>query len=151
MNGSRLVFQLLKIVVGFVSALVLCSLFLTWGFFQWDLPEDHPAVWGAITGTGLVTASVIGSVVAVPAGLVILLAELFRVRSLLVYLAGAGLMAFGLWTLGAGDSQTGLRPGTSVALAAGFVAGAVYWGIAGRTAGSWRARPASGARETNAD
>ena len=59
----------------------------------------------------------------------------------------AGVIAFLIWTLGSGAQTSQLRPGSVVALAGGFLAGAVYWLIAGRTSGSWRSGSGAGGRQ----
>ena len=79
-----------------------------------------------------------GSLAFVPAAVAIVLAETLAWRGIIYHLAAAGLIALGLWTLGGEAMEPGPRPGTSVALAAGFFGGLVYWLIAGRSSGKWR-------------
>jgi hypothetical protein len=76
---------------------------------------------------------------------VILLAESFSVRSVLVYAVAGGLIGlFCGYTLGFVEYAHRFRIdapfGTNFELmaAAGIAAGLVYWLIAGRTAGFWR-------------
>jgi hypothetical protein len=139
LNGTLFIWQLIKIIVGFVIAVIASGLFLSWGLFQPGSPEADPAAFAAMIGTAFVTASVLGAVAFVPAACVILLSEIARLSGIVFYLASAGAIAFLLWTLD-GTADAGLRPGSPVVLAAGFVSGAVYWIIAGRTAGSWHPR-----------
>jgi hypothetical protein len=85
-----------------------------------------------------------------PLAILIAVAEIFNVRSLLIYaVAGAAILLLGY-------SASGLAPpsyeesidyppppishATQVAAAAGIVFGGVYWLIAGRKAGRWRER-----------
>lgn len=143
MDGFSFFLQLVKIVFGFILALVTCGLFLAWGFFQPTHPQSDPAGFAAAIGTGLVTASVLGGVVFVPVGLVILISEVGRFSSLIFHLAAAGVIALLVWTLGGPDDGAAPRPGTTVVLAAGFMAGFVYWVLAGRTAGCWQRRSAT--------
>ncbi len=139
MDGGKLLFQLLKIVFGFILALVASGIFLAWGYFRAGSPDGDPVVFAAMVGTGLVGASVIGGTVLIPASVLILLAEMMRLRGLIYCLAAGGGVAFLVWTLGdASQAAEGVRPGTAIALTAGFLGGAVYWLVAGRTAGSWR-------------
>ncbi|KZM50661.1 translation initiation factor IF-3 [Labrenzia sp. OB1] len=130
-------FQFLRIVCGFVLAVIACGLFLAWGFFRVTHPDQDPVAFAAMTGSGLVGASVIGGTVLVPAAVLIVIAEGVRLRSFIFHVAAAGGIAFLVWTLGAGSGTSDWRPGSAVVLAAGFLAGAVYWLIAGRTSGGW--------------
>lgn len=145
-DAGRLLWQIVKIVFGYGLALCSAGMFLAWGFFQPHGIETDPVGFAATVWSGAVSGVVIGGMAALPAFAAILLAELFRLNSLILNLAAGGLIAFGLWSVGGGDvaaAEPALRPGTSVALAAGFVAGFVYWLIAGRTAGRWRLNGAS--------
>ncbi len=147
MDGGKLLFQLVKIVCGYIAGLVACGIFLAWGFFQPLHPGDDPVAFATMVGTGLVSASVVGASALVPAAVAIAVSESMRLRGLIFHLGISGGIAFILWTLGAADvAQEGLRPGSTVAIASGFLAGAIYWGIAGRTAGGWRRQspPADG-------
>lgn len=85
-----------------------------------------------------------GLFVLLPAALVALGAELFRVRSVLFYLvigAGIGLAVFTLlstwnWSPATLDAETEWH--IVALLGAGLFAGLVYWAIAGCNAGAWR-------------
>jgi hypothetical protein len=145
-NGPQFLFQLLRIVAGFILAVIACGLFLAWGFFRGTHPEVDPVAFGAMFGTGLVGASVVGAASLVPAGVLIAIAEAARLRSLVFHVAAGGALAFVVWTLG-GTGTEGFRPGSAVALASGFIAGAVYWAVAGRRSGDWLGRPQSTASE----
>jgi hypothetical protein len=137
LDGGKFLMQLLKIVCGFILGLMACGIFLAWGIFQSAHPNEDPVAFATMIGTGLVGASVIGATAFVPAALLILVAEIARFRGIVFHVAAAGLVAFLLWTLGTTGNTTEIRPGSAVALSAGFLAGAVYWLIAGRTSGSW--------------
>ncbi|MBD8891999.1 translation initiation factor IF-3 [Roseibium litorale] len=139
-NGSKLIWQLIRISIGFCAAVLTAGLFLAWGYFRAGDPSMDPVGFAAMTGSGLVTASVLGGLAGAPVFCAILAAELLSVRSVIFHAGGAGLIAFGLWSLGA-SAEYGLRPGTTVVLAAGFMAGLVYWIIAGRSSGCWRQTP----------
>ena len=136
MDGGKLLFQLIKIVFGYVSALIGSGLFLAWGLFQANHPGDDPVAFGAMVGTGLVGASVLGAVTLLPAAIAVGLAEFARLRGMVFHIGMGGAIAFVVWTIGAAEN-TDIRPGTAVVLAAGFLAGAIYWLIAGRTSGIW--------------
>lgn len=140
-DAGKLIWQIVKIVFGYGLALTSAGLFLAWGLFQPQGIEADPARFAATIWTGVVSGMIIGGMAAVPAFATIAIAEILRMKSLILNLAAGGLIAFGLWSLGepgVREVEPALRPGTGVALAAGFVAGFVYWLIAGRTAGSWR-------------
>ena len=139
-HGGKLVWQILRIVCGFIAGVLVAGLFLSWGLFQTTGPDQDPIAFAAMLGTGFVTASVLGSVVFIPAAVAILLAELLAWRGIIYHLAAAGLIALGLWTIGDQTMASGPKPGTSVALAAGFLSGLVYWLIAGRSSGQWRSK-----------
>jgi len=146
LNGGKFLFQLLKVVVGFIGAVLACGLFLAWGFFRAGAPETDPVGFAATVGTGFVTASVVGATALVPAVFLIGLAEAARLRSMIFHVGAAGALAFALWTLGEDVGTAEMRPGSAVALAAGFVAGLCYWLVAGRTSGCWH----GGTKEDNA-
>jgi len=137
LDGGKFVYQLLKVVTGFILAVLSCGLFLAWGFFRAGSPEADPVGFAAMVGTALVTASVVGATALVPAGVLIAVAEAMRLKGIVFHVAAAGAIAFALWTLGGDPGIDTLRPGSGIALAAGFVAGAVYWLVAGRTSGCW--------------
>jgi len=140
-NGTHFVWQLIKIVCGFVLAVIACGLFLSWGLFQPGHPDLDPVAFAAMIWTGFVTASAVGAAAFVPALAVILISEAGRFSGFIFHVAAGGAIAFVLWAVeGAGGAA--IRPGSPVALAAGFIAGGVYWLVAGRTAGHWhRQRP----------
>lgn len=137
MDGGKFLFQLLKIVCGFICGLIVSGLFLAWGYFRTSYPNDDPVAFAVMIGSGLVGASILGAAAFVPAAIAIAIAEIARLRSLLIHVAAGGGIGFLLWTLGAAQETGGPRPGSAVILAAGFCAGAVYWLVAGRTSGCW--------------
>lgn len=137
-SGTRLFFQLLRISIGFVIAVLVYGFFLTWGFVS--TAEGHETavmkVFALLLGT--MTATFSGGVAFFPAMGLIALAEGMRIRSALMHIGAAGLLAFSIWMLGSGaDLEPGFRPGTTVVLAGAFIAGFAYWLIAGRLSGCW--------------
>lgn len=136
MDGGKFLYQLLKAATGFVFAVIGAGLFLAWGIFGTGAGESDPVLVGTIVGTGLVGASIAGAAAFAPALFLIAIAEIARLRGVVLHIAAGGLLALLLWTLG--GAQDGLRPGSAVALAAGFIAGGIYWLVAGRTSGCWR-------------
>jgi hypothetical protein len=82
----------------------------------------------------LIASMVVGAVAAVPALIMVLLAEAFGWRSLILHLivgAGIGFAAFAVDIGGRSEVETDIALGGG----AGAVAGFVYWLIAGRNAG----------------
>lgn len=137
MDGGKFMLQLFRIAFGFIFAVLACGLFLAWGFFRAGHPEADPVAFATMVGSGLVGASVVGATALAPAAVAIVLAEVAKLRSFLFHVGVAGLIAFAVWTLGTEAADSAFRPGSAVALAAGFIAGAIYWLIAGRASGCW--------------
>jgi hypothetical protein len=110
-------------------------------------PVDNVMVWGtALFGTGVAAFSAF-----LPTLIAIALAEALSVRSALAYaLAGGAIMLLAYYGAGFGWSYEEsidrapplISRQAEIAVAAGVVFGLVYWMIAGRRAGLWRARPA---------
>lgn len=144
MDGGKFMLQLLRIAFGFIFAVLACGLFLAWGFFRAGHPEADPIAFATMVGSGLVGASVVGATALAPAAVAIVLAEAARLRSFLFHVGAAGVIAFAVWTLGAEAADSAFRPGSAVALAAGFIGGGIYWLIAGRTSGCWHGTKAAG-------
>lgn len=141
-SGSGFALQAVRIVLGFILGLLGAGVFLSWGFFQSLTADSEPGMAFAVIATGLVSSALIGALAFVPACLAIVLAESFRWRSAVYHIAIGGLIAFAIWGLSEPGTEiangaSALRPGTTIALAAGFVAGAIYWLVAGRLSGTW--------------
>ena len=118
----------------------------------------------AITWSTIISASVIGALSLIPSGFAIGFAELMKWRSIIYHVSAGGIIALVLWGIGGalpGDlfyaasdagsfiaystpetiiptpASEGLRPGSSIAASAGFIAGFIYWIIAGKASGRW--------------
>ncbi|MBO0346569.1 translation initiation factor IF-3 [Roseibium limicola] len=142
-DGGKFLVQLLRCAIGFIAGVVCCGLFLAWGFFTGGQEPQDAGVFALVIGSGLVSASVVGASVFVPALVLVALAEVAAIRSFVYHLGAGGLLAFALWSIGDVEGvQSGadlsLRPGTAIALAAGFLGGFVYWLLAGRLSGCWK-------------
>jgi hypothetical protein len=92
-------------------------------------------------------ASLSGAVIILPLFLLVVVAESFRLRSMLLYAVGGALvMVLGYFMSGFSerlDTTSAHLPighEAAIAAAAGVVFGFVYWLLAGRKAGAWRAR-----------
>jgi hypothetical protein len=111
-----------------------------------DLPAANH--WPLVSLLVFTTSAFVAAFSFAPAVVVILLAESFQLRSVLVYaLAGGAVGLFCGYTLGfverAPRFQVNDPFGTNFELmtAAGIAAGLVYWLVAGRNAGAWREPP----------
>ncbi len=144
--------HLFMMLIGFAAASFAAAAIMSGGLIAPFWPGAPLSGYGE--GLWIVTW-VTGFVVAVfsflPAFLVMLIAESFKLRSILFYaLAGAaiGLMYSPLgagvaqWWIDFNDQVISRRP-VELMVAAGIGGGIVYWAIAGRNAGKWREYPVS--------
>lgn len=140
-DGGKLFFQLVRILCGFIAAVVAAGLFFSWGYFRASGPDTDPATFIAMMGSTIVSASVIGSLALIPAIFATGFAETMKWRGVVYHVGAAGLIALAIWSIGDQIPSTGeapaLRPGSSVVTSAGFLAGFAYWLIAGRSSGCW--------------
>ena len=141
-DGGLLVLQLVRAAIGFMLGLLGAAGFLAFGFFRDVFAQQDAVMAGAVTGTALVSAAFLGALAFAPSFIAIALAEVLRLRSIVYHVGLAGLIAAGIWIMGDGaaaaNGSGGWLPGTTVALASGFIGGIIYWLIAGRTSGCWR-------------
>ncbi len=142
-----IIVRLFVVLFAYLLGCIAASSVLTLGTLspQWDelaaLGFPPAALW-AVVGVGAV---VIAAIAVVPSLLVIALAEGFAWRSIVIYGTVGGILALALCYgidfaryLGGPDSAFA-RP-REVLAASGIAGGLVYWALAGRTAGSWKAR-----------
>jgi hypothetical protein len=115
------------------------------------LGPDWPALSGDIGERGgfwvlaFFAASASGAVLILPLFLLVVLAESFRLRSVLLYaIAAAAAMVLGYFQSGfaehveATSAQLPIPHEAAIAATGGIVFGFVYWLLAGRKAGLWR-------------
>lgn len=112
--------------------------------------SDDPVNWVFQWFAGFISISFVGGAVFLPALVLIVLAETFKIRSMLVHaFAGIALLLIGFYGTGyqrsTGEESIDAAPPTvnrhfEVTAASGAVFGFVYWLIAGRNAGRWRER-----------
>jgi hypothetical protein len=137
--------RIMMVILAYILACVAASFVLTIGTLtpQWDDPASlglqSAAVWSII----LIGAAVIATLTMLPALLVIVLAEGFALRSILVYAALGGVLGlalrYGLDFAGyVGEPDRYLARERQVIAAAGITGGLVYWLFAGRKAGFWK-------------
>ena len=124
--------------LGFIAAVVAAvATILVGSYGQEPGILTNMAATGFAIGVAFVLMMHIGAVAFIPVFIVIVLAEMFRWRSVFLYLAVGG--AIGL-VPSAVSNVVGVTPdGQHLLLAAGFVGGFVYWLVAGRLAGFQRA------------
>ena len=113
---------------------------------DWPTMDSDPVERVSFFILAFFTTSFVGAVATLPALVLIVFAEAARMRSFLYYgVAGA---AVGLASYFGSDVSSRLENTTDVtpvghalqlAAAAGIIGGIVYWLIAGRRAGAWRA------------
>lgn len=149
--------RLAVIVFAVVAASLAAGIAIAVGVLgpQWPAlaggPADRVMFWGVAFAGGVFT----GAAGILPLAVAIAVAETCKVRSLLINtLAGAVLLLAGYY--GSGLARPGYEESideppppvsreAQLAAAAGAVFGLTYWAIAGRNAGRWRERRASGA------
>lgn len=138
-----IVFALIVASIAVGMAIAIGLLGPQWHAFSGDVGE-RVTFWGvAAVGTAFT-----GAIGLLPLAILIVLAETFRVRSLLINAAaGAALLMAGYYGSGLAkpsyeesiDAPPPAIPRQAeIAAAAGAVGGLVYWLIAGRNAGRWR-------------
>jgi hypothetical protein len=132
--------------LAYVAALLCGAAILTFGLFNGQITgETMPVAIGTFIGVTLYG----GMVSFVPALVAILIAEFLAWRSIFYYLAAGGVVGAIAWHLTtAWDGLDFADHLLALCLAAGFVAGFVYWLAAGRDAGPAPAGPASPAGNT---
>jgi hypothetical protein len=145
--------HMFMMLIGFAAASFAAAAIMSVGIAA---PFWATAALSGYEGQGLwiatwVTSFIVAGFAFLPAFLVMLIAESFRLRSILFYaLAGAaiGLMYSPLgagiaqWWIEFNDQVISRRP-IELIVAAGIGGGIVYWAIVGRNAGKWREYPVS--------
>lgn len=142
---GHLVVRLISVAIGFAAAVLVAALFLSLGYVRdvaGPIFEYHTGVEAdglLVPIIGIAATPVLAANVLAPSALAIAIAELMRWRGLI-----ANALAGGMVALFAGWRAFGLEPDQAleqgvvlVLLATGFLAGCVYWAIAGRSAGKW--------------
>ena len=116
------------------AAFMVPAGFFFFGFPDNISPSDMP---DAIRGVALIMLLVGGSLL-VPTLFVIAICEALRIRNLFAYLTLGAVVAVTLTIFMIGLSNAGEFK-LIVSAVTGVVAGFIYWRIAGRNAGEWRA------------
>lgn len=141
-----IVARLLVMFLAYVLACVAAAAVFTFGMLALDSADLSsagllPAPVGLVIV--VVVAAIIGVIAALPAALIIVIAEAFGWRSVLFYAALGGALAlilsFGLEVPKKIDqSDTFFLRELQLLAASGIAGGFVYWLFAGRRAGSWK-------------
>jgi len=139
----RLFVRLVVIVLAFCAAMVMASIadFYLSGWMKTEAAGKltQGALTPELTIAVLGYAGLLGRYFLLPAGLLIGLGEIAKLRGWLTHaLVGAGLAGAGMLVYGLAQSSTlDAVPRLAGAIAAGIVAGLTYWLVAGRNAGRW--------------
>jgi hypothetical protein len=135
--------RIFVVLFGYWLACIAAAFVLTVGTVtpHWDylasLGLHSEGVWWIV----IMSSVIIGIIAMLPTLIVILLAEGFALRSIVLYaaLGGALALALGLDFAGyVGAPGSFLARERQVFAASGIAGGLVYWMFAGRTAGSWK-------------
>lgn len=135
----RAIGRIFAALIGFILAIIAAALFMltaSVGLTPVD-PADSVWFWGSFGVSAAMTASYLGAMALAPWAVVILVTEVFRLRSFLVYLVAGGLLGV-LPSLGLAPMMRPLDGdprNIAILIATGIVGGFVYWLVAGRMAG----------------
>lgn len=139
----RAVGRIFATLIGYAAAVIAAAFFLLAARVGLtpEATETAGWFWAQFAIYGSFAANLIGASTVIPAVVLIVVAEIFRIRSFVAYAAVGG--AFGLAAaLGVGSAggvpapgDLALAPNASLLVATGFIGGIVYWALAGRMAG----------------
>lgn len=145
----RIIGRLFAIMIGFFAAafaagtvVTVAILFPAWSDFVIGAYED--GLFGVAFTFGMVFVS---GFALLPALVLILIGEIVPVRSVIYYALGGAIVALVILVSLGGFDVSAMRVNgfarreSEIMIGAGIVAGLVYWLIAGRGAGHWRAAP----------
>ena len=145
--------RIVVIIFAVMVASLACGIAIAIGVLgpQWNSVSGDVGGRVVFWGTAFVGATATGGLGLLPLLVLIVLAETFKIRSLLANAAGGAAMLlvayYGSGLSGARYEESIDHPPPAfsregeIAAAAGAVFGLVYWAIAGRRAGRWRERP----------
>ena len=133
----RVIWRVLFVIpLGFIAACLAAGIFIVVAAYSTGALDRDTVIWPGIFG--VIAAPVIGGLVALPALVAIVLAELLSWRSVLAYLVAGGVAGLSAYLLA--DNMAGAISDTDAQLSmtAGIVGGFAYWLVAGRTAGGYQ-------------
>jgi hypothetical protein len=134
----RAVGRLFAAIVGFVLSLVAAAgfLFVVWAGIETPPPGEEAWRIAQLTIWVGAAAATLGAMAFVPAVVLIVVTEIFALRSIVLHVGAGGLMGLAAVVLSPGAAgPAALDRGSLLMVAAGFVGGFVYWLVAGRMAG----------------
>jgi hypothetical protein len=145
-----LVGRVFVIFFAFLAASMAAGMTIAFGLLGtgWPMLHGDPVERGWFWGVAVIGSGSAAVASFLPLLLLIVVAETFRLRSVLLYaLAGVGIMLLAYYGSGLGnpyeesiDHAGPLTRNVELVIAAGAVFGLVYWLLAGRKAGAWRDR-----------
>jgi hypothetical protein len=145
----QLIFRFFVTLFAFWVASLAAAAVMVFGATAPEFPA--PDSWPLLTIFIFTVSAFVAAFSFVPAVVIILITETFRLRSVIFYAVAGGLIGlFCGYTLGFVEPmpqfQFNMPLGTNFELlaAAGIAAGLVYWLIAGRNAGLWHAPALAG-------
>jgi hypothetical protein len=142
--------RIFVIIFAVMVASLACGIAIAIGVLgpQWNSVSGDVGERVVFWGTAFVGATATGGLGLMPLVILIVLAETFKIRSLLANAVGGAAMLliayYGSGLAGPRYEESIDRPPPAmsreleIAAAAGAVFGLVYWAIAGRSAGRWR-------------
>jgi hypothetical protein len=144
--------RIIVILFALILAIMAAGMTFAFGLLGpgWHAFTGDPVEQGSFWVFTFFGATLTGAVALLPATIMIVLGETFKIRSLLAHLAaGAAVLLIAYY--GSGLARPSYEESideppplvareTELAAAAGAVFGLVYWVIAGRNAGRWRER-----------
>ena len=133
----RVIWRVLFVIpLGFIAACLAAGIFIAVAAYGTGALDRDTVIWPAIFG--VIAAPVIGGLVALPALVVIVLAELLSWRSVLAYLLAGGVAGLSAYLLADNTAGSISDTDAQLSMTAGIVGGLAYWLVAGRTAGGYR-------------
>lgn len=134
----RLFGRLILVPLAFVVTLIAVGIFVAFSLATLDPDFSQSSEVHLLFTTliGLFASGLLGGLVFAPAVIILLICEMFRLRSIFVYLAIGG--AFGVMGayVPAPDVDSAVPVSEDrILIAAGLIGGVIYWLLAGRSAG----------------
>ncbi len=143
--------RIVVILFAFVMASLAAGAVMTFGYLLpgWTELADTEALYRGMSTVTVFIGFIVAGIMLLPAMLVVLITEGFRLRSVLIYTlfgGAAALVAYHQLGLGWSGAASELPHEAEIVCAAGIAAGFVYWALAGRNAGRWRRQKEAGQR-----
>lgn len=133
-----IIMRLLVCSFAFFAAMAAAGFVATFGLYRGL--EGDAAYAGIFAGTAIMASLLAAQYALTPFAAIVVLAEAFTVRSMLVFAVAGMLIAVAFAWVEIGSAATFDDRRLLIAAAAGIVGGFVYWLIAGRKSGAYRER-----------